>query len=106
MKLLTFSTLYPNSVQPNHGIFVETRLRHLLGSGQVNWRVVAPVPWFTFPQARVGPYTEYAPVPSREGRFRIDVRHPHYLMIPKVGMNWAPKSVAHASTICAKELRD
>ena len=44
MKLLTFSTLYPNSEQPNHGIFVETRLRYLIASGQVESRVVAPVP--------------------------------------------------------------
>ena len=48
MKLLTFSTLFPNAEQPNHGIFVETRLRYLLASGQVTSRVVAPVPWFPF----------------------------------------------------------
>ena len=35
LKVLTFSTLFPNSVKPGHGIFVETRLRELLKSGQV-----------------------------------------------------------------------
>jgi hypothetical protein len=30
-----FLHLYPNSVRPSHGIFVETLLRHLLASGQV-----------------------------------------------------------------------
>ncbi len=35
LKLLTFSTLYPNDMQPNHGIFVENRLRHLVASGEV-----------------------------------------------------------------------
>ena len=30
MKILTFSTLFPNSAKPGHGIFVETRLRHLV----------------------------------------------------------------------------
>ena len=30
MKILTFSTLFPNSEQPSHGIFVETRLKHLM----------------------------------------------------------------------------
>ena len=43
MKLLTFSTLFPNPEQPNHGIFVETRLRYLVSSGKVASRVVAPV---------------------------------------------------------------
>ena len=26
LRLLTFSTLYPNAAQPNHGIFVENRI--------------------------------------------------------------------------------
>src|SRR5947209_4999942 len=28
LRLLTFTTLFPNSEQPNHGAFVENRLRH------------------------------------------------------------------------------
>ena len=44
MKILTFTTLFPNQVKPNQAIFVETRLRHLVASGQVEARVVAPVP--------------------------------------------------------------
>jgi len=32
MMVLSFSTLYPSSVRPTHGIFVETRLRELLKS--------------------------------------------------------------------------
>ncbi|MEO9190081.1 MAG: glycosyltransferase family 4 protein, partial [Acetobacteraceae bacterium] len=46
LRLLTFSTLYPNAARPNHGIFVENRLRHLVGSGEVSSVVVAPVPYF------------------------------------------------------------
>ena len=46
MRILTFSTIYPNAARPNHGVFVATRLRHLLESGRVEARVVAPVPWF------------------------------------------------------------
>ena len=30
IRLLTFTTLYPNAAQPHHGVFVENRLRHLL----------------------------------------------------------------------------
>jgi hypothetical protein len=36
IRLLTFSTLYPNNMRPNHGIFVEHRLRHLLASGETH----------------------------------------------------------------------
>ena len=54
LKLLTFSTLYPNSAAPVHGVFVENRLRHLLRSGEVTARVIAPVPWFPFTGDRFG----------------------------------------------------
>ncbi len=30
VKILTFSSLYPNAAQPYHGVFVENRLRHLV----------------------------------------------------------------------------
>ena len=35
LRTLLFSTLYPSSARPGHGIFVETRLRELLASGAV-----------------------------------------------------------------------
>ena len=46
VRLLTFSTLYPNAAQPNHGVFVENRLRHLVATGEAGSTVLAPVPWF------------------------------------------------------------
>ena len=30
LRLLTFSTLFPNREQPEHGVFVENRLREAL----------------------------------------------------------------------------
>lgn len=90
MKLLTFSTLFPNTEQPNHGIFVETRLRYLLASGKVESRVVAPVPWFPSADPRYGNYARFARVPASEVRHGIEVRHPRFLTIPKVGMEIAP----------------
>ena len=43
LRTLLFSTLFPSSVRPGHGIFVQTRLRELLATGAVDVRVVAPV---------------------------------------------------------------
>jgi teichuronic acid biosynthesis glycosyltransferase TuaC len=90
MKLLTFSTLFPNTEQPSHGIFVETRLRYLLASGKAESRVVAPVPWFPLKHARFGSYARYARVPASEVRHGIDVVHPRYVSLPKIGMEVAP----------------
>ena len=101
MKLLTFSTLFPNTVKPSHGIFVETRLRYLLGSGQVESKVVAPVPWFPLDHPRFGDYAAFSKVPAHEVRHDISVSHPRYLVIPKVGMTMAPWLMAQA---CKKEI--
>lgn len=90
IKLLTFSTLYPSSVRPNHGIFVETRLRHLLATGEVQSVVVAPVPWFPSRNGQFGEYAKFALTPREETRNGIRVLHPRYPLIPKVGMTSAP----------------
>ena len=96
MKLLTFTTLFPNQERPSHGIFVETRLRHLVASGALESRVVAPVPWFPSTNPRFGSYARFARVPAAEVRSGIEVKHPRYLLLPKIGMNLAPALMAHA----------
>lgn len=88
MRLLTYSTLYPNAAQPNHGVFVENRLRKLVETGQVETRVVAPVPWFP---SRNKMFGTLARAPRVERRFDISILHPRYPVIPKVGMNWTPE---------------
>ena len=90
ISVLSFTTLYPNAAQPVHGIFVENRLRRLAESGRIRLTVVAPVPWFPFASKRFGAYAAYANVPGHEVRHGIEVFHPRYKVIPKVGMNVAP----------------
>ncbi len=94
VRTLLFSSLYPSSVRPGHGIFVETRLRELLSSGAVSTKVVSPVPWFYSKDLRHGDYALMARTPSREQYHGVDVLHPRYLLPPKVGMTIAPFSMA------------
>lgn len=96
MKILTFTTLFPNTEQPNNSIFVETRLRHLLASGEVESRVVAPIPWFPFQHPRFGRYARFARAPREELRLGEKVLHPRYPVVPKVGMTVAPFLLAKA----------
>ena len=97
MRTVTFSTLFPNSERPTHGIFVETRLRHLLESGLVQTRVVAPVPWFPSGSARFGLYGSYARVPREEDYHGMRVLHPRYCVLPKIGMTATPLLLAIAA---------
>ena len=106
LKVLTFSTLFPSSVRPSHGIFVETRLRELMKSGQIESRVVAPVPWFPSTNPRWGEYAKFAATPEREQRNGLDVLHPRYLLLPKVGMTSAPLTLALGARAAVRKLID
>ena len=94
IRMLTLSTLFPNSAQQSRGIFVEQRLRHLLRTGEVDARVVAPVPWFPSRSERFGRYAQLARVPRRETRYGLEVWHPRYVLAPKITMVLAPLSLA------------
>ena len=97
MRIVTFTTLYPSEVRPQHGIFVETRLRKLVESGAVEARVVAPCPWFPFASPSFGRYAEFARIPRQEERFGLRVDHPRYPLLPKIGMSSAPLALFAAT---------
>lgn len=86
VSLLTLSSLYPNPRQPNHGVFVENRLRHLVAGGEARSTVIAPVPWFP---GRSGPAAP-GDVPAVEERHGLVVHHPRFLAVPGLGMATNP----------------
>lgn len=90
IRLLTFSTLYPNAARPNHGVFVENRLRHLVAGGAATSTVVAPVPWFPSKASWFGEWAIYAHAPHQEMRHGLTVLHPRYPVLPRIGMSLAP----------------
>lgn len=94
IQTLLFSTLFPSSARPVHGIFVETRLRELLKSDLVETQVVAPVPWFPLQHQAFGAWARMAATPAQEFRNGLQVHHPRYLLPPKVGQNIAPYVLA------------
>jgi glycosyltransferase involved in cell wall biosynthesis len=97
LRLLTFSTLYPNAAQPNHGVFVENRLRHLVASGEAESTVLAPVPWF--------PGRGPGAVPAEEHRHGLAVHHPRFLAIPKLGLAINPYALWRAARTAFRRLR-
>jgi len=95
MKILTVSTLFPNENNPKHGIFVETRLKHLRQQyPNIEIKVIAPIPYFPFKNKIFGSYSEFSKAPLFEIRHDIDVYHPRYLVIPKIGMTFTPITLA------------
>src|SRR5258706_7122664 len=95
ISILTVTTLFPNSVQHSHGIFVATRLSKLVATGAVRAHVLAPVPWLP----RFIKYRSLGPlhrVPSHTVTNGIIVEHPRYLVVPKLGMTIAPYTLHRA----------
>lgn len=95
MKILTVSTLYPNSSNPSHGIFVENRLEFFRRRTGAEVKVIAPIPWFPSAAPIFGRYARFAEAPAVETRRGVDVRHPRYAIPPKIGMTYAAAALAH-----------
>ncbi|HEX3126063.1 MAG TPA: glycosyltransferase [Thermoanaerobaculia bacterium] len=82
VRLLVFSTVFPNAAQPHHGVFVRERMRGLprCVPNDVEVRVVAPAPWFPFVS---GLRPGFRPVvPKEEIQDGVRVLHPKFLSIP------------------------
>lgn len=47
MRVLSFTTVFPNAAMPQHGLFVLERLRHCASHAEI--RVVAPRPFYPWP---------------------------------------------------------
>jgi glycosyltransferase involved in cell wall biosynthesis len=97
IKLLTFTTLYPNAKRRAHGVFVENRLRHLIASGGAEARVMAPVPYVPALPGLPEQYKVLSDVPPREERHGVEILHPRYFLLPKVSMQVAPFSLYAAA---------
>jgi teichuronic acid biosynthesis glycosyltransferase TuaC len=98
LRVLTVTSLFPSSARPRHGIFVETRLKHLVRDCAVEARVIAPVPWFPSRAAVFGAYATMAATPRAAVRESgLAVRYPRYPMLPRVGVGLQPDSMAWAA---------
>jgi teichuronic acid biosynthesis glycosyltransferase TuaC len=106
LRVLTFTSLYPSTARPRHGIFVEARLDHLLRHCAVDVRVVAPVPWFPFASPLFGGYGAFARTPLHDTRLRgVPVSYPRYLMLPRLGVARQPDRMARAALRELQRLR-
>ena len=84
MNILVFTSLFPNNQSPNHGIFIQQRLQHSMVQHGWNVKVMAPVPYY--PRGLGGWRAKYRKVVYHETCAGMEVWHPRYVMIPKIGM--------------------
>ena len=93
MKVITFTSLFPNSVSPNFCSFVARRMEAWASRHAGIWTVVAPVPYFPHLPIPTS-WDGYAKVPREEKLGTWRVLHPLYFMVPKVGTRLQGASMA------------
>jgi teichuronic acid biosynthesis glycosyltransferase TuaC len=85
MRVLTFTSLFPNSVHPLLGLFVQQRVSHFARRAGNCVEVIAPVayvpPWILAPR-----WNSFRRIPPKERIGDLTVYHPRYPLIPKVSM--------------------
>ena len=85
MRILTFTGLFPNKMNPDFGIFIFQRTSHLAKLEGNVVEVVAPVPYV--PALLKGTVRgSVASIPRIEDIGDLQVHHPRYLLAPKVSM--------------------
>jgi len=85
LKVLVFTTLYPNNIWPNHGVFIKERMTHFAALPGNEIKVIAPVPYY--PPIKLGARQHYSQIAKHQVIDGIGVYHPRFYMTPKIGMS-------------------
>jgi teichuronic acid biosynthesis glycosyltransferase TuaC len=88
LRVLTFTSLFPNGADPEQGIFIYQRAAHLAARNGNFVEVVAPIPYFPkwLSWLSVSRWTKAAHAPSVEYIGQLKVHHQRYFLIPKLSM--------------------
>jgi len=83
MKVLVFTSLFPNNMEPNKGVFIKERMRNVAKYCEIE--VVAPVPYFP-PIGIFKKWYKFSQIKNRENIEGLKTCHPRFFVTPKVGM--------------------
>lgn len=85
MRILTFTTLFPNSNDESFGVFIYQRMAHVASRPGNHVTVIAPVPYF--PRwLKSRRWNAISGIPQVEQIGELTVHHPRYFLLPKVSM--------------------
>ena len=88
MRVLSFTTAFPNAARPQHGLFVLERLRHCARHAALH--VLAPRPFFPWPAMQA--------VPREATQAGLPVSHPTFRYVPRFG-KWSDGACLYASSL-------
>jgi teichuronic acid biosynthesis glycosyltransferase TuaC len=103
LRILTFTALFPNSVDPTYGIFIYQRSAHLAQRPGISVEVVSPVPWF--PRwLKIRRWRAASEIPSLEEFGALPVHHPRYFLVAKISMPLHGLLMFLGSLACVRRL--
>jgi teichuronic acid biosynthesis glycosyltransferase TuaC len=85
MRILTYTSLFPNAQQKDLGVFIYQRMAHVARRPGIQVEVVAPVPYFPT-WLRLRRWEAMRKIPPRETIGGLTVYHPRYPFAPKISM--------------------
>jgi teichuronic acid biosynthesis glycosyltransferase TuaC len=85
LRILTFTSLYPNKVNPLQGIFIHQRVIHLARCPETTVEVIAPVPYFP-PWLDKTRWQHLGRVPQQEEIGGVRVHHPRFPLVTGISM--------------------
>lgn len=85
LRVLTLSTLFPDIIRPNFGVFVERQTLGLAAHPDIDLRVIAPIGLPPWPLSRHAHFGALAGLPERETWKGLDVRRPRFRTLPATG---------------------
>jgi glycosyltransferase involved in cell wall biosynthesis len=103
VNILVFTSLFPNHVWPQHGVFIRERMVHFTRQTGHPLKVIAPIPYY--PPVKWGTRRLYSQVRRREISDGVEVMHPRYVMTPKVGMTLYGFSMFASALRCVQRMR-
>jgi teichuronic acid biosynthesis glycosyltransferase TuaC len=85
MKILTFTSLFPNGARPELGVFIYQRTRHIAELPHTTVEVVAPIPYWPewLPSSR---WSAYGTIGRQETFGGLTTWHPRYPLLPMISM--------------------
>jgi teichuronic acid biosynthesis glycosyltransferase TuaC len=104
MKVLVFTSLYPNNIWKYHGVFIKERMTNFARMNGCEIKVVAPTPYF--PALKINhQWWSYSQIVKREVIDGAEVYHPRYFMIPRVSMFFQGLSIFAATYFLVRRIQ-
>ena len=96
LRVLSISTLLPSPQRPAFGKFVGSQMRAVAALGTVDLVMINPLGVPPWPLSHATPYAGHRTWPARSQLGGLEVHHPRFTLIPKIGGDSNPGRIARA----------